>query len=49
MRTLEQVIGQLRKMQPEYPIRHAFGNGSAWRQVPPIVQYAVMAEKGLVI
>jgi hypothetical protein len=28
---------------------HAFGNGSAWRQIPAIVQYTVVAEKGMVI
>jgi len=28
---------------------HAFGNGSAWRQIPAIVQYTVVAEKGVAI
>jgi hypothetical protein len=25
---------------------HAFGNGAAWTQVPAIVQYTVVTEKG---
>jgi hypothetical protein len=28
---------------------HAFGNGSAWTQVPAIIQYTVVAEKGVMI
>ena len=28
---------------------HAFGNGSAWRQAPAIVQYTLVAEKGMMI
>jgi hypothetical protein len=28
---------------------HAFGNGSAWKQTPAIVQYTVVAEKGMMI
>jgi hypothetical protein len=28
---------------------HAFGNGSAWRQIPAVVRYTVVAEKGMVI
>src|SRR5258708_37430680 len=28
---------------------YAFGDGSAWKQVPAIVQYTVVAEKGMMI